>query len=68
MSRANRATGGGTLLLHFTGPPVPITARVHSTPQRNIPRERVYFHAVGQSGDGSRYVFNCGVNGSCKGR
>eukprot|EP00976_Prorocentrum_cordatum_P053634 1082151-Prorocentrum_minimum.AAC.2 len=25
--------GGGTIL-HFTGPPVPITARVHSTPQQ----------------------------------
>eukprot|EP00959_Pyramimonas_sp_CCMP1952_P461513 9481705-Pyramimonas_sp.AAC.1 len=23
--------------LHFTGPPVPITARVHSTPQRPFP-------------------------------
>eukprot|EP00959_Pyramimonas_sp_CCMP1952_P007927 166064-Pyramimonas_sp.AAC.2 len=26
-----------TIRLHFTGPPVPITARVHSTPQRPFP-------------------------------
>eukprot|EP00959_Pyramimonas_sp_CCMP1952_P409319 8578270-Pyramimonas_sp.AAC.1 len=30
----------GVILLHFTGPPVPKTARVHSTPQLSIPAGR----------------------------
>ena len=30
-------TPAGVILLHFMGPPVPITARMHSTPQRPFP-------------------------------
>eukprot|EP00976_Prorocentrum_cordatum_P112271 1195505-Prorocentrum_minimum.AAC.5 len=30
-------TAFAIIVLHFTGPPVPITARVHSTPQRPFP-------------------------------
>ena len=33
------------ILLHFTGPPVPITARMHSTPQRPFVYVYVYVYA-----------------------
>eukprot|EP00959_Pyramimonas_sp_CCMP1952_P474315 9503247-Pyramimonas_sp.AAC.1 len=36
------ARGEGITLLRYTGPPVPITARMHSTPQRPFKGEGMY--------------------------
>eukprot|EP00976_Prorocentrum_cordatum_P096713 1190680-Prorocentrum_minimum.AAC.1 len=40
---------GVIILLHFTGPPVPITARVHSTPQRPFTRLFEVLRGIKQS-------------------
>eukprot|EP00976_Prorocentrum_cordatum_P090136 1187991-Prorocentrum_minimum.AAC.1 len=37
------------ILLHFTGPPVPITARVYSTPRNDIPLPIISLRFTGPS-------------------
>eukprot|EP00976_Prorocentrum_cordatum_P114204 1195816-Prorocentrum_minimum.AAC.14 len=65
MVLTNGMKGGGTILLHFTGPPVPITARVLSTPQK----EGAYTHGADQWHEGrghnitSFYGSSCANNG-----
>eukprot|EP00959_Pyramimonas_sp_CCMP1952_P277338 5798186-Pyramimonas_sp.AAC.1 len=62
MDRTNGVRGGGVLLLHFTGPPVPITARMHSTlrrPRRGICRA----HLVNVPGE-NRTFLKGGVEGA----
>eukprot|EP00959_Pyramimonas_sp_CCMP1952_P468224 9492863-Pyramimonas_sp.AAC.1 len=44
MQDRSDARSAGITLLHFTGPPLPITARMHLTPQRPLQEAQVYSH------------------------